>query len=63
MGWNPTAKKAELFDNESRFLALRDSESGDLAGYTMFRFDTEENAEDVLQPVLYWSVDLSFTSP
>ncbi|SPO20852.1 related to NTG2 - DNA N-glycosylase and apurinic/apyrimidinic (AP) lyase involved in base excision repair [Ustilago trichophora] len=43
LGWKPTAKKAELFDPESRFAILRPptEEGAEIAGFAMFRFDTE----------------------
>ncbi|KAF9242873.1 acyl-CoA N-acyltransferase, partial [Melanogaster broomeanus] len=50
-GWNPKAKKAEMFDQLSRFLIVQRDEGDDTRGnpqssgaiaYTMFRFDSEE---------------------
>jgi len=53
-GWDPPNKKAELFDDLSRFIVVRDPESGPsllqpatIIAYTMFRFDREAD-EDVL---------------
>ncbi|PWN50477.1 DNA glycosylase [Violaceomyces palustris] len=43
-GWKPTAKKREFFSDESRFLIVRPKgggEAGRIAGYIMFRLDTE----------------------
>ena len=43
LGWKPTEKKRELFDCESRFAILRPpaEEGAEIAGFAMFRFDTE----------------------
>ncbi|GAA6059094.1 hypothetical protein JCM10212_002065 [Sporobolomyces blumeae] len=54
-GWDPTEKRKELFDAESRFVVLRPShpsvseragDNADLAGYAIFRFDTEDTADE-----------------
>ena len=43
LGWKPTQKKRELFDSESRFAIIRPpaEEGAEIAGFAMFRFDTE----------------------
>ncbi|CBQ67680.1 conserved hypothetical protein [Sporisorium reilianum SRZ2] len=43
LGWKPTAKKRELFDDTSRFVIVRPpaEEGAEIAGFAMFRFDTE----------------------
>ncbi|KIS71850.1 uncharacterized protein UMAG_10085 [Mycosarcoma maydis] len=48
LGWKPTAKKKELFDDESRFVIIRPApaEGAEIAGFTMFRFDTEPCSHD-----------------
>lgn len=57
MGWHPDDKKAELFHDDSRFIRVLDSSQGThLIAYTMFRFDTEEDLDEHVLPVLYWSV-------
>jgi hypothetical protein len=53
-GWNPSAKKEELFDQQSIFLLARvadDSETraDELVAYAMFRFERENR-----QNVVYW---------
>ncbi|GAA5922643.1 hypothetical protein JCM1841_006764 [Sporobolomyces salmonicolor] len=55
-GYNPSAKRKELFHPDSRFVVLRSAPSpalhaskaasSTLLGYSMFRFDTEETASD-----------------
>lgn len=43
LGWKPTSKKRELFDESSRFAILRRpaEEGAEIAAFAMFRFDTE----------------------
>lgn len=51
-GWDPPQKKRELFHKDSRFI-LAHSSPGELVAYTMFRFDTEEDAIGEEDPVVY----------
>ncbi|KAL0072038.1 hypothetical protein AAF712_000961 [Marasmius tenuissimus] len=51
-GWDPKAKKKELFHKHSRFLIASPANQSDiLAGYTMFRFEHDQD-----ENLLYWSV-------
>ncbi|EJD55613.1 acyl-CoA N-acyltransferase [Auricularia subglabra TFB-10046 SS5] len=51
-GWDPPQKKRELFHKDSRFI-LAHSSSGELAAFTMFRFDTEEGMNGDEDAVVY----------
>jgi N-alpha-acetyltransferase 40 len=51
-GWDPKAKKKELFNSKSRFILVHPT--GDLTtipllAFSMFRFENEED-----EVVLYW---------
>jgi hypothetical protein len=53
-GWDPPAKKRELFDRQSRFILAQDTRHNDegrklLVGFIMFRFERENNED-----VVYW---------
>lgn len=56
-GWDPLPKQREVFNRMSRFILVRPSEnlpeSLSLVGYTMFRFEREEDED-----VVYWCVKL-----
>ncbi|GAC95628.1 DNA repair protein [Pseudozyma hubeiensis SY62] len=43
LGWKPSAKKKELFDDQSRFVIIRPpaKEGAEIAAFGMIRFDTE----------------------
>ncbi|PWZ02754.1 DNA glycosylase [Testicularia cyperi] len=46
LGWKPTEKKRELFSSDSRFVVIRPApeHGAEVAGFAMFRFDTESSA-------------------
>jgi hypothetical protein len=52
-GWTPSEKRTELFHPDSRFILMRARESVALDAFAMFRFDTEENVDEVKEEVLY----------
>lgn len=70
-GWDPLQKELEWFHPNSRLIVLTEpatlTETGPLkrntrktnrpiAGFGIFRFDTEENENDEEDEVLYWYV-------
>jgi len=60
--WNPAEKHAELFDSSSRFLLVAEEGTAleaNLAAFSMFRFDTEENMDGREENVLYWCMSFS----
>ena len=48
LGWDPKAKKQELFHSKSRFILVHSTDLAVLA-FSMFRFEDEED-----EVVLYW---------
>ncbi|KAK0198411.1 acyl-CoA N-acyltransferase [Armillaria mellea] len=46
-GWDPTDKRKEMFDSLSRFVVARRTDTQALSGYTIFRFE-HENDSDML---------------
>lgn len=59
-GFNIEEKREELFDPSSRFLLLRQTDSGKLLTFAMFRFDAEATAKAGVQTsVLYWCACVS----
>ncbi|KDR85062.1 hypothetical protein GALMADRAFT_233668 [Galerina marginata CBS 339.88] len=46
-GWDPVAKRKELFNSLSRFILLYQTDTRTLEAFTMFRFEDEED-EDVI---------------
>ncbi|PBK77254.1 hypothetical protein ARMSODRAFT_270077 [Armillaria solidipes] len=46
-GWDPTDKRKEMFDSLSRFVVARRPDTQALSGYTIFRFE-HENDSDML---------------
>lgn len=54
-GYNATEKQDELFDPASRFIIASATDSKTIAGFSMFRFDMEDTADDNRQvAVVYW---------
>lgn len=52
-GWDPDAKKKELFARDARFLIIRDPSLDDLmVGWSMFKFDWDD-VDEPEHPVLY----------
>jgi hypothetical protein len=51
-GYDAKEKRQELFDPESRFVVL----GSPPVAYAVFRFDTEETADERDAEVVYWSV-------
>ena len=49
-GWDPTDKRKEMFDSLSRFVVARRPDTQELSGYTIFRFEHENDSD-----MLYWS--------
>jgi len=70
-GWDPPQKELEWFHPNSRLIVLTESAAlveskpakrntrqtdRSIAGFGIFRFDTEENENDEEEEVLYWYV-------
>jgi hypothetical protein len=54
-GYNAAEKQDELFDPASRFIIAYAPDSKAIAGFSMFRFDMEDTADDNRQvAVVYW---------
>lgn len=54
-GYASEEKQEELFDEESRFIIIQERDGPDLLGFTSFRFDMEDTADDDVQiEVVYW---------
>lgn len=50
LGWDPKAKKKELFHSKSRFILVRPIDlTIPLLAFSMFRFEHEEDED-----ILYW---------
>lgn len=53
-GWDPQAKRKELFHSLARFILVTENDQTDLAAFTSFRFEFEEGED-----VIYWYVTYS----
>ena len=48
-GWDPEAKRKELFHSLSRFILVYEADTDTLLAFTMFRFEFEEGED-----LVYW---------
>lgn len=59
-GYDAQDKRDEMYDPASRIILAYASVSSDIAGFSVFRFDMEDTAEDDRQvAVVYWCVILT----
>ncbi|KAF8314982.1 hypothetical protein DL93DRAFT_2227690 [Clavulina sp. PMI_390] len=52
-GWDPVDKKKEIFHKHGRLLLIHAPETNRLLGFSSYRFDVDENPDEVFEDVLY----------